>query len=239
MRERFSPEGFYLALDSSGMVGYVAVSRGAEVLARLTLEHRGQHASRLLPAVDEVLDEAGVDREELSGIVVGEGPGSFTGVRVAAATAKGLARGLDLPLWALSSLAAGAVADLGSASPGVRFVLFDARAERVYGACYGVGVAGVETLVPPFAGELRELLAGDVPVGAAFTGGAAERHRRAIEGAGYAVLLPPLGEPTGDALIHFLSTHPDTSPVGSFETWEPRYLKASSAERAWDSVAPA
>ena len=231
----FRDDGFYLALDTSGASGFVAVGRGSQVLARTRMERKGQHAARMIPALRRVLDEASVDVGELSGVVVGEGPGSFTGVRVAAATAKGLVRGLGVPLWAMSSLTAGAVGDLGARGPGVRYVLFDARGERVYAACYGVGRRGVETLRPPHAGELRDLLAEDVPAGAVFAGDGAERHRRVIEGAGFKVLSPPVGDPSADALLHFLSLHPDTPPIAESElgTWEPRYVKASSAEREW------
>ena len=229
----FRDDAFYLALDTSGPSGFVAVGRGGEVLARTRLDRKGKHASLLVRTVDRVLEEASVELAEVAGVVVGEGPGSFTGVRVAAATAKGLARALDVPLWAVSSLAAGAVADLGSLGPGIRYVLFDARADRVYAGCYGVGSRGVETVVPPHADTLRELLAGDLPDGVAFAGDGAERHRRLIEGAGFPVLAPPAGEPTADALLHLLALHPDTPPVADLATWEPRYVKASNAEREW------
>ena len=218
----FHPTGFYLALDTSGGVGSVAVSAGPEVLARTTLDEQGRHASGLIPAVAEVLDEAGVDRGEVSGVVVGEGPGSFTGVRVAAATAKGLAGAWKVPLWAVSSLAAGALNAEGS---GVRYVLFDARGDRVYGACYGVGANGVETSRPPHGGTLKDILGGDIPIAAVFMGDGAERHRRALEGAGHAVLEAPAGRPTGDALIRFLTLHPEAPPVADPGAWEPRYVR--------------
>jgi tRNA threonylcarbamoyladenosine biosynthesis protein TsaB len=230
---RWSDESFYLALDTSGMVGHVAVALGADVLARVSLEQRGQHASRLVPAVHEVLDEAGVDLEELGGIVVGEGPGSFTGVRVAAATAKGMARALGVPLWGLSSLAAGALADLGALNDRVRYVLFDARGDRVYAACYRLGEAGLDTVLPPHASDVVAVVGEGVPPGAIFAGDGARRHRRILEAAGHRVAEPPLGEPTADALLHFLSLHPGTAPVEDLDTWEPRYVKASSAEREW------
>lgn len=228
--QAFSELRFYLALDTSGPVGHVAVSRGTQVLSRCRLDRKEEHAAALVPAVDRALVEASVDVQELGGVVVGEGPGSFTGVRIAAATAKGIARARRIPLWAVSSLAAGALADRGH---GVRYILFDARADRVYAACYAVGTAGIETLVAPCATDLRTLLASDVPLGAAFAGDGAERHRYAIEGAGFPVLDEPVGEATGGALVRYLSLHPDAPPVVALETWEPRYVKASSAERAW------
>lgn len=226
----FSSSGLYLALDTSGPVGYVAVGRGPEVLGRATIEEPGRQAAELIPSVAAALAEASVGIAELSGIVVGEGPGSFTGVRVAAATAKGLARGADLPLWSVSSLAAAAVSGGGT---GVRFVLFDARAERVYAACFEVGSQSLVCRVHPHASELRRVLAGDVPVGAVFVGDGSARHAAAIRAAGFEVLPPPAGQPTGEALLQILGRRPDTVPLSRVETWEPAYLKPSSAEREW------
>ena len=232
-RPGWSEDGLYLALDTSGPTGFVAVGRGGDVHAQARMERRGQHAARIIGSVRRVLEDASVDVGELSGIIVGEGPGSFTGVRVAAATAKGMAHALRIPLWAVSSLAAAAVGDLGSGRAGVRYVLFDARGDRVYGACYGVGSRGIETLVPPSAGDLRSILASDLPSGAEFAGDGAERHREAIESYGFRVMSPPIGEPSGEALLHLLRIHADLPPVADPATWEPRYVKASSAEREW------
>jgi tRNA threonylcarbamoyladenosine biosynthesis protein TsaB len=230
----FSFDGLYLAMDTSGPVGHVAVGEGGEVLSRVRLDQQGQHAARLLPAVSATLEEASVAPEDLTGVVVGEGPGSFTGVRVAAATAKGLALALQVPLWAVSSLAAAALADEGGpGAPALRYVLFDARADRVYAACYGVGGVGVETLVPPHAATVREILGVGTPAGAVFVGDGAVRHRAVIESAGFTVLGTPFGEPTAEALLRFMDLHPETHSVPSPDTWEPHYLKASNAEREW------
>ncbi|MDG2283140.1 MAG: hypothetical protein P8L45_08450, partial [Longimicrobiales bacterium] len=67
-----------LALDTSGPVGSVAVAHEGDVLARGVLMQQAGHASELVPTIAAVLDDAGVDRSELTGLVVGEGPGSFT-----------------------------------------------------------------------------------------------------------------------------------------------------------------
>lgn len=222
-------EGVLLALDTSGPFGSVAIGREGAVVAAVGLAERQQHASRLVPAIDEALSESGLGRRDLGGVVVGEGPGSFTGVRVAAATAKGLAHALGVPLWAVSSLAAVALAsEVGT----VRYVLFDARGDRVYGACYGVGAARIEELVPPHGGTLRDVLADDVPPGGVFVGDGAERHRAAIEGAGYPVERGS-GDSAAEGLLRYLSLRPDTRPVPDPYAWEPAYIRASSAQRPW------
>lgn len=227
----------FLALESSAAVGTVAVGTGdGTVRAEVVLEERRQHAARLVPAVGEALEAAGVDPGELAGVLVGAGPGSFTGVRVAAATAKGLCHALGVPLRAASSLAAAALArgteKAGAGPGGVRYVLFDARGDRVYGACYRVG-EGLETLSAPHAGTLRDVLEGDVPEGAVFVGDGSIRHREALERAGFDVEPPPAGRPTARALLRWLALHPTTPPLADPAGWEPAYLRASNAERAW------
>ncbi len=225
-------ESFYVGFDTSCVTGSVAVARGADVLARATLGEGGEHASGLVPTIADVLGEAGIARGELSGVVVGEGPGSFTGVRVAAATAKGLAHALDCPIWAISSLVAAALSVEGS---GIRYVLFDARSDRVYGACYGIGGIGVETIIPPHGGALRNVLDNAVPPGAVFLGEGAERHRHAIEGAGFPVATGPVVDPSADGLFRYLALHPDAPPVTAVALWEPHYIREWQPDKAWSA----
>ncbi|MBM4184008.1 MAG: tRNA (adenosine(37)-N6)-threonylcarbamoyltransferase complex dimerization subunit type 1 TsaB [Gemmatimonadetes bacterium] len=218
----------YLAFDTSGALGSVAVGFGDEVLASGALEVRQEHASRLVPMIDQALSEAGVRPADLAGILVGEGPGSFTGVRVAAATAKGLAHALGLPLWAHPSLAAAALAE--DAGP-VRYVLFDARADRVYGACYRVGAMSVEEVASPHGGTLGEVLRGELAAQAVFVGDGARRHRGAIEQAGFR-LGPGPTRSLAEGLLRLRALVGEVSPV-NVSTWEPRYVRPSSAEPAW------
>lgn len=225
-----SPPDVLLALDTSTPLGSVAVSEGENVVARAVLTRQAAHASGLVPAIDEVLRVAGLRPSAVGGLVVGEGPGSFTGVRVAAATAKGLSAALDVPLWAVSSLAAAALARDAAT---IRYVLFDARAERVYGACYGVGSSRMETLVEPHAAELRDLLDDEVPGGSVFFGDGAEKHRGVIEAAGFDVAPDAEEASLADGLLRHLLRRPDTEPVGDVASWEPEYVRASSAERLW------
>jgi len=242
----WSAGGHYLAMETSTAIGSVAVAVGGEVLARRFLRVQTGHAAHLVPEIEGALADASISLQDLDGIVVGSGPGSFTGVRVAAATAKGLARALSVPLWALSSLASGA-ASLGLRwLPGAdgptlpltdedrlwpRYILLDARGGRVYAACYLETPHGLDTLVEPHATTIDVILSGEVPY-AVFAGDGADRHTDQIKGAGFPVLASPLGAPLADGLIRLLALTPDTAPLENPAAWEPSYLRATGAERA-------
>lgn len=223
-----------LAFDTSGNVGSVAVAHGADVLGRAFLTRQAGHASGLIQAIEDALEDAGVDRRELSGIVVGEGPGSFTGVRVAAATAKGLVHALGLPVWAVSSLAGTALAEssLGSDPVAPRYVLFDARAERVYGGCWLLRPDQRIEVVSPHAGEISDVLGRELARETVFVGDGAEKHRALIEGAGFRVVATNPDYGVADGLIRF-HTMGDTEPVADPAGWEPAYVRVSGAERLW------
>ena len=245
---RWSPEGVYLALDTSGPLGSVAIARGPRVLGRAYLPERTEQAASLVPALRSVLDQAGLRPDAIDGVVVGAGPGSFTGVRIAAATAKGMAHALGVPLWAFSSLAAGAVSDLAlptaarppawstgatATAATLRWVVFDARGERVYAALYRTRSGRLEEVAPPRATQIGELLAAPLAAGVSFAGDGALRHRDRISAAGFDVLDAPAGFPTADGLIHLLRVQ-RVPPLADPGGWEPEYLQATSAERERD-----
>jgi tRNA threonylcarbamoyladenosine biosynthesis protein TsaB len=239
-----------LALDTSSGFGSVAVSRGGEVLGRALLLRRGEQVARLVPAIGEVMHDAGVERGGITGIVVGRGPGSFTGVRIAAATARGLARGLDVPLWSWSSLA-GAAASYRATIPralrvhGVprrldlpeeaeawpRYVLFDARADRLYAACYRFLPGRMEELVAPHALTLDELLDRELPENVLFCGDGAHQHAEVLDGEGHRILPFPAGLPTAEGLLRIHALHPGTEPEAPGSRWEPDYLRPSQPDR--------
>ena len=121
-----------LALDTATLIASVAVGRAGRVVsrdARVTT-----HSERLLALVDEALKAAGLAPADLEAIVCGAGPGSFTGLRIGMATAKGLGFALGRPLLTVSSLAALAL----EGAPGVVLALLDARKHEVYAGLYDV-----------------------------------------------------------------------------------------------------
>ncbi len=93
-----------LALDSATAFASVALFDGDQVLAESTWRAERTHTVRLLSEVEALLARVEVDPKELTGLAVTVGPGSFTGVRVGISLAKGLAVGLNLPLWGLGTL---------------------------------------------------------------------------------------------------------------------------------------
>jgi len=119
-----------LALDTSTEVCSVAVSMDGRVLERNEAGNR--HAERILAMVDALLAEAGVTLNRLDGIAFGRGPGSFTGLRIGAGVAQGLAFGAGLSVAPVSSLAA--LAQIVDA-PRVLAAL-DARMNQVYWGAY-------------------------------------------------------------------------------------------------------
>lgn len=249
--------GLLVAVETSGPMASVALGDDGGVRGRVFLEGSSGHAAGLIPALEGLFSEAGVVRDDLCGVVVGSGPGSFTGVRVAAATAKGLAHALGLPLWSISSLEAAAVAErilrgvegpwdapggsvrpaprfpAGASGPGgARYVLFDARGDRVYAACYRIGPNGPAVLRPPRATRIGAILEEPRMAELRFVGSGALRHREAVQAAGGSVLSPPAGVPTAEGLLHVMAHRPGLEALEDPWRWQPDYLRASGAERA-------
>jgi tRNA threonylcarbamoyladenosine biosynthesis protein TsaB len=93
-----------LALDTSTSTASVALFDGQRVLSEATWLAGREHSTRLLVEVEVAFERIGRVPTDLTGLVVARGPGSFTGVRVALSVAKGMAAGLGIPLWGVSSL---------------------------------------------------------------------------------------------------------------------------------------
>jgi tRNA threonylcarbamoyladenosine biosynthesis protein TsaB len=150
-----------LALDTASAQCSVALLLGNAELVRGIATAR-DHAQLILPMIDAVLAEAGVTLRQLDGIAFGRGPGSFTGVRVAAAVTQGLAAGAGLPVLAVSDLRALGLQALRrmplldrTALAGNVLACMDARMGEVYWAVYPVhsgqpgASAGAESVTLP------------------------------------------------------------------------------------------
>ena len=192
-----------LAFDTATSAATAALVRDGEVLGE-----RVSRAVRVLEDADELLREAGAERSELTGVVVGTGPGSFTGLRMGLAAARGLALALDVPVAGVSTLDA-----LAAGSPGALPVVDGGRREVF------TLVAGEPWCASPQALELE---AGTVCVG-----DGAVRYREVLEASGAEV--PPDGDERHLPRARF---HAELARnFGSAEAVEPLYLRLPDAER--------
>jgi tRNA threonylcarbamoyladenosine biosynthesis protein TsaB len=130
-----------IALDTSTAACSAALMLGDELRQRFEIAPR-VHSSLILPMIDSLLDEAGIDLAKIDAIAFGQGPGSFVGVRIAAGVTQGIAYAADLPVVAVSSLAACAQ---GITAENV-LVAFDARMNQIYWGAYSLDDGGIVRL---------------------------------------------------------------------------------------------
>ena len=214
-----------LAFDTSSQALSVSLTEDDNLLGKIDLNIKKNHSITLMPAIDFLMTNAGLQPEDLDRIAVAQGPGSYTGLRIAVTTAKTLASTLNIDLVGVSSLAAIA-ANVDVASKVVP--LIDARRQNVYAGIYENGLSvsqeqhiELDTLMETlkteetltFTGELanfRELIAQTLPQ-AKFVENAERRLPNAYQiarlGAGY-------------------------EPV-NVDTFVPEYLKKVEAEEKW------
>jgi tRNA threonylcarbamoyladenosine biosynthesis protein TsaB len=157
-----------LALSTSTPRGSAALLDGERLLAAAAYDDLRGHAERIFAAIDEVLAAAGVPRGAVDALGCDVGPGSFTGVRVAVASAKGIALALGAPAVGVGSLEAmAAAAFAGPAAPGDLVIpVIDARKGELFLAAYDA--PGASPRVPP-----RHLPRAEVPAALAALGPAA------------------------------------------------------------------
>ena len=169
-----------LALDTSTDACSVALLDDSDVELRHVVEPRA-HTRILLPMIRELLNESGMSVVDLDAIVLGNGPGSFIGMRIGASVAQGLAYGADLPLVPVSSLAIIAAEAFSTTEVDEVSVSQDARMGELYVARYRrgdddlpVAVGETELAEAPAAGSLPDDVADPVTrAGAGWYGGLA------------------------------------------------------------------
>ena len=186
-----------LGIDTATRRASVALARGHEVAALAHLDGSGGHAGDLLTRLDALLAGAGLKPADLAAIAVTIGPGSFTGVRIGMATAKGLAYALDVPLGGLSTLEALARAALPLAGGAARLgAVIEAGRGEVYAALFRREGSGLCRETDDRSWRPRDLLE-EIRGGAILVGDAVATLRQAAREAGLEVVTgiepqPPL-----------------------------------------------
>ncbi len=212
-----------LAIDASTYIGTVAVLRDRALVAEGEAVMRGEQEERLMPAVVATLGEAGCSARDVTRVICGAGPGSFTSLRIAGAIAKGIVMGSGERadgLYAVSSLALIVAGRSAQLEPGRWLALLDAMRGERYATLYEVGSGGS-------VGEVQRLgliAEGDVANECTRLGARAIGPREMVEASpharGAAVLLDEI-------IAHGLV---------ALDTWEPDYGRLAEAQVKWEAA---
>lgn len=145
-----------LGLDSSGLVASVAIVEDAELRGEYTINYKKTHSQTLLPMLDEVAKMVELDLETIDAIAVAGGPGSFTGLRIGSATAKGLGLALQKPLIhvpTVDALAYNLVGHRDMVCP-----LMDARRNQTYTGLYAFDGNKMQVICEQCAVGIEEII---------------------------------------------------------------------------------
>jgi tRNA threonylcarbamoyladenosine biosynthesis protein TsaB len=224
-----------LAIDTATDVASVAIGSGEQVRAALSVRGARQHAAQIVPLIQQVLTLAGTRLEEITAFVVGDGPGSFTGLRIGWAAAKGLAHERGRPIVAVPSLlgAAHAAAE-GDVGPVAAY--FDALRGQVFAAIYAFPPGRVETLVAPGLFTLAALarVAPVTPLVA--VGDGAQRYSdEVMSWTGRAPLALDTLPPVAGSLLALAERTGTSRPLDDATGAEPIYGRPAEAQAKWEA----
>ncbi len=230
-----------LAIEASGLTAGCAVAEDEKLIGEYNLQYQKTHSQTLIPMLEEMKRALELDLSSIDAIAVTKGPGSFTGLRIGAATAKGIALALDrpiLPLSTLESLAFNAYGTNKLVCP-----IMDARRQQVYTGIYREEeqpeclrepcAVGIEELLEDLSGRGESVL---------FVGDGVPVYR--------ALITEKAGVPVSFAPAHMLTQRAGTTAVlaslrfekegeaclVSADDFRPEYLRKSQAERQKDEA---
>ena len=226
----------WLALDTAADRASVALGEPGSGSAALeeNLPGARRHAGALLPIVQRLLGRAGSNLDALQGLVLSDGPGSFTGLRVGASVAKALVDTRRIPLWTAPSLLVRAAQ---VAHPDL-LVLAVSNALRgeVYAAAYRFDSDGIRTELVPSVGRPEDIvscgLQPDILVGEASPPVVEALERWS----GRPVIGPPEGSPHAARLLDLVGLRGGAREVHTVREWEPVYGRPAEAQARWESV---
>ena len=237
---------FVLAFDTANEMISVGLGRldrktcSIELVASIETEAFRASNVKLLPEIDTLLSEAGISRDDVACVVCGRGPGSFTGVRICMASAKGIAIGLGVALFGVSTADAQAWQQWDAGVRGSVVVLGDAMRKEVYPVRYVLSDSGIDRLNSDFvmkAAELPTWLDGASGAETLITGDALKKYSDYCEGFG--TLAQEYCYPTGKGLLLAAQAawqagelDPDDATLGNPCVVLPVYTRLSDAEEA-------
>ncbi len=233
MKDREKPMKI-LAVDSSGLVASAALLEDDTLIAEYTVNYKKTHSQTLLPMVDEIVKMTETDLNTIDAIAVAKGPGSFTGLRIGAATVKGLALALDKPVVGVPTVEGLAMNLFGTEK--LICPIMDARRNQVYTGIYRFSGEQLEVVKEQAALGIEELIGALNLIGkeVIFLGDGVPVYQKVIE--------EKMSVPFHFAPAHLNKQRAAAVGVrgmeyfrsGVFESgddFEPEYLRLSQAER--------
>ncbi len=223
-----------LALESSGLVASVAVWEDHKIIGEFSTNFKKTHSQTLLPMLDKVVQMLELKLEEIDAIAVSKGPGSFTGLRIGSATAKGLGLALDKPLIGVPTVDALAYNLYGTK----RLIcpMMDARRAQVYTGLYTFEGGQFKIVCPQKACSLEEIaeqinalgketiLLGDgIPV--------YEKMIKDMLHVPYSMAPAHLAYQRAGALASLAAIYFEEGKTETAKAFKPDYLRVSQAER--------
>lgn len=224
----------FLVLDSSGMVASVAIMTEEAIIGEYTMNHKKTHSQTLLPMLDEVVKMTETDLSDIDAIAIAGGPGSFTGLRIGSATAKGLGMALDKPIVSVPTI--DAMAYNLYETDKIICPIMDARRNQVYTGTYEWKDGSFVVIEEQCARSIDETIEAMNDLGreVIFLGDAVPLHKeRIMNGAQVPVAFAPahLSRQRAGAVGSLAMEYYKAGKMESAREHGPDYLKKSQAER--------
>lgn len=223
-----------LAIDSSSMVATVGILDNEVMVAEYTVNYKKTHSQTLLPMIDEIVRMTDFDLNELDAIAISGGPGSFTGLRIGSATAKGLGLALSKPLIHIPTMDALAYNMCGTQ----RLIcpLMDARRNQVYTGLYHIEDRELKVELPQSTYDIHEIIGminqrGEDVV---FLGDGVCAHKDTIEAEtkiDYKFASAHMNMARAGAVGALAEIYYDLGKIENASEHTPDYLRKSQAER--------
>jgi len=235
----------WLAIDTATDRASVALGAPGGPVLEENLAGARRHASQLLPMIEALLRRSGATLDDVAGVVLSDGPGSFTGLRVGAAVAKGLVRTRGIPLWTAPSLLVRAcgildasAGDLGiernRAGEAAVLAVTDALRGEVYAAAYRFTVDEIVVELAPSVWQPAALMQ-RLARPAALIGELPAALRALLEQwAEQSMIQPPAGAAHAARLIDLVGRAGGAVRVDDVTSWEPVYGRPAEAQVRWE-----
>ncbi|MBE0594461.1 MAG: tRNA (adenosine(37)-N6)-threonylcarbamoyltransferase complex dimerization subunit type 1 TsaB, partial [Gemmatimonadales bacterium] len=217
----------YVAIDTATDLGSVAIGEPGSVQHEIAIPPR-RHAAETMPAVAALLERAGMSWTDVAGLVLADGPGSFTGLRIGLGTAKGL-------LAARPHLKLHTVPSLLGAAWSVRHVaetvaaVYDALRDEVFLGLYAFSAQGIRAVIEPRLVSVDQMVSLPPP-GVALGDGAVAHAGAVRDWCGRDPLLPSEGGARAGALLELMGIPGAVSVVDDVDRFEPAYGRRAAAQ---------